>query len=82
LDSGINNFNPKRLSTVTAVGTTRYNKKKLIELNPSMKSIDLRTKLVGILSPVAGSSSIDNQFPKIDSFIKPVTSMNSTRGKT
>lgn len=64
------------------MGTTRYNKKKLIQLNPSMKSIDLRTKLVGILSPIAVSSVIDNQFPKINSFIKPVTSMISTRGKT
>jgi hypothetical protein len=49
----MNIFNTKRLSTVTAVGTTRYNKKKLIELNTSMKSIDLRNKAKGILSPVA-----------------------------
>ena len=70
------NFNPKRLSTVTAVGKTRYNKKKLIELNPSMKSIDIRTKLAGLLSPHDASSAIDNQFPKINSFVKPMTTMN------
>ena len=82
MDNGPDNFYPKRLSTVTAVGTTRYNKKKLIELNPSMKSINLRTKLAGLLSPVVASSVIDNQFPKINSFVKPMTTMNSTRGKT
>ena len=67
---------------VTAVGTTRNNKKKLIELNTSLKSIDLKTKATGILSPVAVYSINDNQFPKIDSLFKPVTSMNSTREKT
>jgi len=48
-----NDFNQKRLSMVTTVGTTRNNKKKLIELNPSKKSFDLRTKATGNLSPVA-----------------------------
>ena len=71
LDNVNNNFFPKRLSTVTAVGTTRYNTKKLIEFNPSIKSMDLRSKPVGMLSPAAAVS--DNQFPKIDSFIKHVT---------